>query len=185
MKDNKSRLWTKRSLFFATVLFGGGIIFATGFDFALGHTNTTEFCTSCHTMQTPFNELKETTHHNNYSGVRVGCADCHVPKQLGPKLWAKVMAAKDVYHQMLGTIDTPEKYEARRWHMAQAVWKKMEATDSRECRNCHSFDAMALEEQDRTARKKHEKAKEQGTTCIECHKGIAHEEPDEPKNPTH
>ena len=31
----------------------------------------------------------------------------------------------------------------------------MKATDSRECRNCHSFETMALEEQDKSAQKRH------------------------------
>ena len=57
----------------------------------------------------------------------------------------------------------------------------MKATDSRECRSCHSFDNMDFSEQDKSARKRHEKAEVKGQTCIDCHKGIAHEEPDEPE----
>ena len=57
----------------------------------------------------------------------------------------------------------------------------MRKTDSRECRNCHDFTAMDLSEQDRSARKKHAKAPERGKTCIDCHKGIAHEYPSRPK----
>ena len=57
----------------------------------------------------------------------------------------------------------------------------MERSDSRECRNCHSFDSMDLSEQDRSARKKHSRAVDADQTCIDCHKGIAHEQPDEPE----
>ena len=39
---------------------------------------------------------------------------------------------------------------------------------------------MDLNEQDKQARKKHPRAMQKGKTCIDCHKGIAHEEPDEP-----
>ncbi|MBF0219863.1 MAG: NapC/NirT family cytochrome c, partial [Gammaproteobacteria bacterium] len=39
---------------------------------------------------------------------------------------------------------------------------------------------MDLELQDRTARSRHSRAPMNGQTCIECHKGIAHELPDEP-----
>lgn len=153
------------------------------------YTNTNEFCTSCHTMQINFNEYKETAHYQNHAGVSAGCADCHVPKEFFPKLKAKIVAAKDVYHEIMGTIDTPEKYEAYRWKMASSVWKKMEASDSRECRSCHSWEAMMFNEdneydiqaQDKMAAKKHRKAQEQGKTCIDCHKGIAHVEPDEPE----
>jgi cytochrome c-type protein NapC len=96
---------------------------------------------------------------------------------------AKIIASKDVWHEIIGTIDTPEKYEARRWEMASRVWKQMKETDSRECRNCHSFDHMDLSEQSRSARKKHDNAADDGDTCIDCHKGIAHEQPDEPDPP--
>jgi cytochrome c-type protein NapC len=93
---------------------------------------------------------------------------------------ANVLAAKDVYHEILGTIDTEEKYEAHRWQMATAVWQKMEASNSRECRSCHDYSQMTLDDQDKMARKKHSAAVDKGQTCIDCHKGIAHEEPDEP-----
>jgi len=155
------------------------------------YTNTTEFCTSCHTMQTNLKEYKETIHYKNHAGVAASCSDCHVPKAFFPKLKAKILAAKDVYHEILGTIDTPEKYEAHRWKMANAVWDKMKASDSRECRSCHSWEAMMFEENDndiepqgKMAAKKHQKAKAAGKTCIDCHKGIAHTEPDEPEEDT-
>lgn len=146
----------------------------------LESTNDMEFCVSCHSMQNNYKEYKETIHYKNPSGVQATCADCHVPKQLGPKLWAKLVAAKDVYHEIVGTIDTEEKFNQHRWEMANRVWKKMKGTNSRECRNCHDFKNMQLDEQDKMARKKHEDAEEKGKTCIDCHKGIAHEEPDDP-----
>ena len=90
------------------------------------------------------------------------------------------MAAKDVYHELAGTIDTAEKFESRRWTMANRVWDKMRATDSRECRSCHTFDAMDVDSHEKTARKKHRRAQRDGETCIECHTGLAHEEPLEP-----
>jgi nitrate/TMAO reductase-like tetraheme cytochrome c subunit len=155
-------------------------VFVTAFSKAVDYTNTTEFCVSCHSQQIPFAEYKESPHYENASGVRAGCPDCHVPRATGPKLLAKVMAVKDVYHELLGTIDTPEKFEERRWAMANRVWRKMEATDSRECRACHVDHAMNLREQDSTARKKHRRAMEEGKTCINCHTGIAHTEPHEP-----
>lgn len=162
------------------ILIGIGFFFAIGSSAFIGTTNTTEFCTSCHSMQWVQEEWMESYHYKNASGVRAGCSDCHVPHSLGPKLYAKVMAAKDVWGEIMGTIDTEEKFEAHRWKMANRVWAKMEATDSRECRSCHAFDAMDLTEQEKTSRKKHNRAQEQGKTCIECHKGVAHEEPSEP-----
>ena len=44
----------------------------------------------------------------------------------------------------------------------------------------HSLEAMELDKQDRSARKKHtlERMQEKGETCIDCHKGIAHQLPE-------
>jgi cytochrome c-type protein NapC len=165
-------------------MFSGGILFSGIFTTVVDMTNTTEFCTSCHTMTTNLEELKTTAHYNNASGVTVGCPDCHVPHALGPKLWAKLIATKDIYHEIIGTIDTREKYEANRWRLANRVWEKMKATQSRECRHCHSFEHMDLSAQDRFARKKHERAVDREETCIDCHQGIAHELPDEPDENT-
>jgi len=170
----------KKMLLVTIAIFLFGVSFSGLFGFVLSSTNSTEFCVSCHSMQWNYEQLKETVHWQSGSGVHAGCADCHVPKQFWPKMRAKIIAAKDVWHEMIGTIDTPEKYEARRWEMASRVWKQMKETDSRECRNCHSFDHMDLSEQSRSARKKHDSATDKGNTCIDCHKGIAHEEPDEP-----
>ena len=161
----------------------GGIIFWGGFNTAMELTNTTEFCISCHEMEdNVYQEYKETVHFKNTSGVEATCSDCHVPKPWIYKVIRKIQASSELYHKMLGTIDTPEKFNEHRWTMANRVWKAMKETDSRECRNCHKFDSMDLSEQDRTARKKHSRAIDEGKTCIDCHTGIAHELPDEPED---
>jgi len=174
--NGKSRSWTK-GLFVALAIFVAGIVFAGVFSVGLEHTNQTEFCTSCHTMQTNLKELEETKHWKSISGVHAGCADCHVPKDFKGKMIAKVLAAKDVYHELLGSINTPEKYEARRLEMAQRVWDKMKANGSAECKKCHSFVHMDFSEQDRFARRKHQNANDRGQSCIDCHKGVAHKLP--------
>lgn len=159
-----------------------GIIFWGGFNTAMEVTNTMVFCTGCHEMRdTAYEEYKETEHFKNPSGVQATCSDCHVPRTWIHKVVRKVQATRELYHKALGTIDTPEKFEAKRWMLANRVWDQMKATDSRECRNCHDFESMDLSEQDRSARKKHAKATDQGKTCIDCHKGIAHELPDKPE----
>ena len=160
-----------------------GFFAYAGMNLFFKETNTLEFCTSCHTMQQNLTEYKETIHYKNHAGVRAICSDCHVPSSKHPlaKIWTKVYAAKDVWHEIIGTIDTPEKFEKHRWEMASRVWDKMKKTDSRECRTCHSWDAMMFADQDKSASKKHQRAKKEGKTCIDCHKGIAHEEPDEPE----
>ncbi len=163
------------------LLVGGaaaGVVGWNGFHYALEKTTTMEFCVSCHSMQTNLAEYQKTIHYQNTSGVRAECSDCHVPKSGWPLYKAKLFAAKDLWGEIIGTIDTPEKYEANRLRMAEAVWAKMEATDSRECRSCHSYDAMDFVHQKPEASKEMQKAKAEGDTCISCHKGIAHKLPD-------
>lgn len=149
---------------------GGGI----GFDSVLGQTSTTAFCLSCHEMKPLQEELAQTVHFKNRSGVRVGCGDCHVPRHQPDKLIAKVLALDDIYAHLMGTIDTPEKFEARRLEMAEKVWTTMREDGSAACRTCHSFEAMAFEAQSSRPRRKHNQAIESGETCIDCHKGVAH-----------
>lgn len=159
-------------------LFVAGILAWVGFNHALESTNTEEFCISCHEMKdNSYAEYRLTTHASSRSGVRASCPDCHVPKAFGPKMVAKLRASKDVYHNILGTIDTPEKFNDRRLHMAESVWERMKATDSRECRSCHKADAFDYFKQSRRAAKAHQDGLNEGQTCIDCHKGIAHRLP--------
>lgn len=160
---------------------GVGIVFWGGFNTALEASNSMTFCIGCHEMRdTVYQEYQESVHFKNSSGVQATCADCHVPRPWVHKVVRKIKATNELYHKAVGTIDTPEKFEAKRWQLANRVWDQMKANDSRECRNCHDFDSMDLSEQDRSARKKHAKAPVEGRTCIDCHKGIAHEYPDRP-----
>ena len=157
-----------------------GIIFWGGFNTYMEYTNTLEFCISCHEMdQLVYQEYKQTAHYTNAAGVRVVCSDCHVPKDWTAKLWRKIQATNELWHKVMGTIDTPEKFEAKRLELAEHVWASMEASDSRECRNCHSYEAMAFHKQKRRAADKMKIAMEKGKTCIECHKGLAHKLPED------
>ena len=152
-----------------------GIIFWGGFHTAMEATNTMEFCVSCHEMEeNVYAEYKETVHYQNRSGVRATCSDCHVPDPWAHKIIRKIEASNELLHKALGTIDTPEKFEDKRLTLAKNVWKAMKNSDSRECRNCHTWDAMTDKKQKRRAWKRHTDAKTNNMTCIDCHKGIAH-----------
>ena len=181
------RLWnfiskpsTVYSLGFLVFIGGlGGIIFWGGFNTAMEATNTEEFCISCHEMRdNVYVEYKESTHYMNASGVRAICSDCHVPHEWTPKVIRKVQATRELWGKVTGVISTPEKYEAHRATMAMREWARMEKNDSKECRNCHSFEAMAFHEQSQKASKEMQVAMEKGDTCISCHKGITHKLPD-------
>ncbi|PKO61100.1 MAG: butanol dehydrogenase [Betaproteobacteria bacterium HGW-Betaproteobacteria-18] len=149
--------------------------------YVLAHTSTEEFCVGCHEMSYNLAEYKGTIHDTNRTGVRAICTDCHVPHEPGPLVLAKLKATKDVFYTyIMPSIDTKEKFEAKRSHMAQKIWIEMKANDSHNCRSCHRADKMSVELQSAKAQARHAKAKVEGKTCIECHFGIAHNEPEGP-----
>jgi cytochrome c-type protein NapC len=168
----------------SSVSFVTGILFWGGFNTGMEMTNTLEFCITCHEMRdNVYKEYKETIHYSNRTGVRAICSDCHVPKDWVHKMIRKSQASFEVWGKITGSIDTPEKFEAKRMKLATHEWARMKESNSRECRNCHNFDAMSSELQKQTPYKKHMKAKEEGKTCIDCHKGIAHQLPKEYEEP--
>lgn len=153
----------------------GGVVFWGGFNTAMEATNTMGFCISCHEMRdNVYKEYKTTIHAQNRTGVSAACSDCHVPKTWVHKMVRKIQASNELFHHFLGSIDTPEKFDKKRLTLATHVWESMKATDSRECRNCHTIESMNPEFQRPRARKQHMEAMKNGNTCIDCHKGIAH-----------
>lgn len=161
----------------------GGVVAWGGFNTFMEHTNTLGFCIGCHEMRdNVYVEYQATVHWKNASGVRVVCSDCHVPRDWTAKLMRKIQATNELFHHFAGSIDTPEKFEANRLAMAERVWAAMAASNSRECRNCHSYEAMDFHKQSARARDKMGDAQARGETCIECHKGIAHKLPIKPRD---
>jgi cytochrome c-type protein NapC len=162
------------------LVFIAGILAVLLFDYTIHATSSNAFCTSCHSMQITKQEYEASIHYANASGVSATCADCHIPEAFVPKMITKVIALKDIYHELAGTIDTPEKYEAHRWTMANRVWGQMISNDSRECRGCHNDERMVTSVQSELAVQSHERARNEGYTCVQCHKGVAHTLPEEP-----
>ena len=164
-----------------TVVGGGlllGVVGVPTFDYVIHATSSDAFCNTCHAADVAL-EVIGTVHHDNPLGFHVTCADCHIPKEYVPKLIKKTTSGvKDVYHTMLGTISTPEKFEAHRMHMATVTWAEMNANDSQACRNCHDQTRWDLAAQSDKARQFHAGALAKGKTCIDCHKGIAHKLPE-------
>ena len=159
--------------------FVGGVVFWGAFNTALELTNTEKFCTSCHEMRdNVYQELTNTVHFTNRSGVRASCPDCHVPHEWTDKIARKMQASKEVWGKIFGTINTREKFLDHRLELAQHEWARLKANDSLECRNCHSAVAMDFTKQTQRAADIHAKFLLPGkATCIDCHKGIAHELP--------
>ncbi|MEJ2576052.1 MAG: NapC/NirT family cytochrome c [Gammaproteobacteria bacterium] len=129
-----------------------GVILWGGFNTALEATNSMEFCISCHEMRdNVYQEYRETVHFNNPTGVQE------------PRMFRKMLVSLLLSLAFVG----------------YSGMIKAETTRTALVTGCHHFDAMDLEEQDRYAAKRHQRAIEEGETCIECHQGIAHKLPKE------
>ena len=160
--------------------FVAGVVFWGAFNTALELTNTETFCTGCHEMRdNVYVELQRTIHYTNRSGVRAKCPDCHVPHEWTHKIARKMQASKEVWGKLFGTIDTREKFVDHRLELAKHEWARLKANDSLECRNCHGEDFMDFTRQSPRAAFMHGRYLVPGErTCIDCHKGIAHQLPD-------
>lgn len=188
MIDRIKRYWTTASrpskhFSLAFLTLGGfvmGVLFWGAFNTAMEFTNTEAFCTGCHEMKdNVYEELQYTIHFTNRSGVRAKCSDCHVPHDWTDKIARKMQASKEVWGKVFGTINTREKFLEKRLELAQHEWKRLKANDSLECRNCHDFEYMDFTKQAKRASAMHSTTLASGDkTCIDCHKGIAHELPD-------
>jgi cytochrome c-type protein NapC len=99
------------------------------------------------------------------------------PEEWGAKMVRKVQATRELYGKVMGTIDTPEKFRENRLRLAEREWRRMQANDSKECRNCHNYSYFDYSVQGRRSVKAHQEGFAEGLTCIDCHKGIAHQLP--------
>ena len=177
-----------KSLFFTpSKRFGLGILLTLGFivgavswqqfNNVMDATSAEEFCVGCHSMQTPFNELKQPVHWKNNSGVRATCPDCHLPHDKTNKFARKMQASREVLAEMTGKYNEEGAFEQHRAEMAEREWARFTANGSKECKNCHSYERMDFDKMSKAAQKAMKPAAERNQSCIDCHKGIAHHLP--------
>jgi trimethylamine-N-oxide reductase cytochrome c-type subunit TorC len=158
--------------------FIAGAGFWGAFNFGMDYTNTEKFCISCHTMKDNLlPELQKTVHWKNRTGVRAYCMDCHVPHNFTDKMARKMQASREVLSHVLGHIGTREKFQQQRIVLAQREWARFKANNSKECRNCHDYDSMDFDKMRVTSQMIMRSAAERDASCVDCHRGIAHELP--------
>ena len=121
-----------------------GVIFWGGFNTAMEATNTLDFCITCHEMEdNVYQEYKETIHYTNGAGVRATCSDCHVPRPWVHKVVRKIQASNEVLHKMLGTINTPEKFEKNSFTI-KTQDKGIDAVIQDGWVRCHAFPIIVM-----------------------------------------
>jgi nitrate/TMAO reductase-like tetraheme cytochrome c subunit len=170
----------------ALLLVGGlaGAVSVIGTQVAVALTGSDNFCgNACHSHASfVYPEHKESGHYANRTGVRAMCNDCHVPHNYPVKLFYKAKAGiTDAIAEARGVISTQEKFDKERWRLANIVWDEMRGNNSANCRTCHDPEAMKTSKQSEDAVKQHKKFASGKATCIDCHTGVAHKEPEEPK----
>ena len=143
------------------------------------YTSTDAFCgTSCHSMQAHVANdpvFVESAHRTASSGVRAGCADCHIPHGIVPATVAHVKGGvKDIISETLNDFTDPQVWERGRAERAYHVRDWLLETDSATCRVCH--DEAAIQPERKRGQSQHEDARERGLTCIGCHYNLVHTE---------
>lgn len=135
--------------------------------------STDQFCTSCHSMTYPAEELKKSSHYGAL-GANPGCKDCHIPQGFENFHLAlythAVDGVRELYLEFAGDYSTLEKFNERRLIMAHDARMNLKKWDSVTCRECHrdpqppGADAKAA----------HKKMETEGATCIDCHQNLVH-----------
>ncbi|QGM79956.1 pentaheme c-type cytochrome TorC [Otariodibacter oris] len=161
-----------------TLGFIAGAISWQSFNDVMDSTSTEEFCVSCHSMEQPLAELKETVHWSNSSGVTATCSNCHLPHEKTPKFARKVQAMREVFAEFTGKYDEEGSFEEHRQEMAEREWARFAANGSKECKTCHSYERMDFDNMSDLAKKAMIPAAERDQSCMDCHKGIAHHLPE-------
>jgi nitrate/TMAO reductase-like tetraheme cytochrome c subunit len=164
---------------FAAVLIGGGVLGAGAVIASVEVnriTSTDAFCTSCHSMQFVAADphFAQSAHRANAAGVRVTCADCHIPRgNWFVETWTHARSGlRDVIAEKTHDFADPATWQARRARLAEETLAAMRAEDSATCRTCH--DAAALAAKGEAGPAAHAALKQGGVTCVDCHAGVAH-----------
>src|SRR5262245_18403695 len=124
-------------------------------------------------------EIRKSIHFVNRTGVQATCHDCHIPHQYPQLLRYKATSGiKDVIGEMRGVISTEEKFRKERKRMAEDVWAEYKETNSANCRHCHVFTPDIVAKQKDFVQPMHKMVLEKQSTCIDCHKGVAHTAPE-------
>ncbi len=140
-------------------------------------TSSTEFCTSCHSTMGEFTykEFKESKHYNTPTGVRPQCGSCHVSHRVLHATWEHLLGAGDLFAQLTGDWDDPQKFEQARTAMAEKARLHLLKEDSHTCRHCHVMEAIKPTR--KRGERAHADAIQKGkTNCIACHYNLVHKE---------
>jgi nitrate/TMAO reductase-like tetraheme cytochrome c subunit len=155
-----------------------GLLLAIGAEEMDRYTSTDTFCTSCHAMQSYIAEsetYKLSVHQTTSSGVRPGCADCHIPKGLVLATYTHVVnGISDIWGEVSLDYEDPEVWNTEKARLADAARHWFRDNDSITCRECH--EEASIKPARQRGQQQHKEALDSGMTCIDCHYNLVHEE---------
>lgn len=129
------------------------------------------FCTSCHSMSYPAQELGKSKHFGPL-GIRPRCQDCHIPRGFFPRMRAHIEeGGRDTIGEILNGFGTKEKFDEKRAELAHISRVNLKKNGSSPCKTCHR--AVHRPDEESGAAKKD--AGIEAVTCIDCHQNLVHE----------
>ncbi len=134
--------------------------------------SSNKFCTSCHSMSYPNEELKESTHYGAL-GINPRCEDCHLPANFLLRVESHIIdGTRGLIGEFRHNLKTKEGFDEHRAEYAHNARVNLRKWDSSPCRDCHKNVKPSSED----AERKHRKMETEGATCIDCHQNLVHDE---------
>lgn len=165
MKKKKLLYW-----FLPGFVIGALIILGAGK--AVRMTSTNDFCMSCHVHPVADNNWKKSVHYATQSGMRIGCADCHLPPKGEGYLWAKTTTGlRDLWGYIFKDSADFNWEDRRRLEVARTY------VYNNSCTKCHEnlFPAeMTKEAEDAHLYYQQQHEKQPDLHCINCHLDAGH-----------
>ncbi len=125
-----------------------GIFLSVGITKAMGYSNSSEFCSSCHIMTDVNQSFMNSAH------ATIECGDCHLPHDnvVTKYAYKAKSGLGHIYYNTLGTKDIPQVI-----HASESTKELMDAN----CISCHKPVVENV---------KHD-AKD---SCVSCHRAVPH-----------
>lgn len=174
-----SARWPVLVLLIVGIVVGSAAVIGTQVMVAASGSN--EFCGgACHSMTWVAQEYRRSIHYANPTGIQATCHDCHIPHAYPQLLWYKAKAGiHDAIAEARGVISMQEQFKKERLRLAKSVWAEFKETNSANCQHCHTFTPEIVAKQKEFVQPMHQLVLNKESTCIDCHKGVAHTAPDE------
>lgn len=148
-----------------------GIVLILGAGKAVKMTSTSDFCMSCHVHPVADANWKKSVHYATQSGMKIGCAECHLPPKGEGYLWEKTKTGlRDLWGYW--TKDSSEF----KWGERRTLEFAREYVYNSSCTQCHEnlFPAEMTKEGEDAHLYYQQAAEKEDLHCINCHLDAGH-----------